>query len=154
MGVERKGKVPQFNLSLVDIAMEKMMREIGEFGVKFATERHEFDNQTFNLQDSYGYAVYNNGAMVGNPVMFDKNATERIEYKGESLSGHEEGVKALNSANVPESGWTVVVVAGMYYATWVEEVWGLDVLTNSELSANIFTEKLLKEAKWESILKS
>jgi len=105
--------------------------------------------------------VYNNGAMIGAPEMFDKNATKRIEYKGESLSGHEEGVKALNNANVPESGWTVVVVAGMYYATWVEEVWGLDVLQSSELSANDEAEKLFKEAeklfkevKWESILKS
>jgi len=65
VGVKRKGKLPQYNLALVDVAMEGMMRDIGEFGVKFAAQRRgstgipRFENQTFNLQDSYGYAVYN-----------------------------------------------------------------------------------------------
>lgn len=152
MPIKRKGKLFQFDIKAVDEYLEKLMHQIGEFGAKFAIERHEFQNQTFNLQDSYGYAVYKDGAMVGSPVMFGKNATERIEYKGQSLSGYEEGIKALKNTEVPSSGWTVVVVAGMYYATWVEEVWGLDVLQSSELSANIFAENALNKVKWDKVL--
>lgn len=152
MGVKMQGELPLANIADLEEQMYNAMVKIGEVGVEYAVNMHGFQNQTFNLQDSYGYAIYYNGQMAGNPMMVDKKADYPKEVGGLTYSGREEGIKALEGFNPPEQGWSVVVVAGMVYASFVEEYYGLDVLLGSEQEAKIYAENILNEIKWESVL--
>ena len=98
---------------------------LGMEAIKYAITNHEFNNRTNNLEDSYGYAVYYNGSQI-NKVITDKKATV---LKG-GKSGNEEANTFLDNYNAGD-GYTLVVVAGMYYAAYVEFEYGLDVLTGS-----------------------
>lgn len=154
MGVVRKGKLPMTNLTMLDEIMYESMSKIGMIGVETAVDMHGFKNRTFNLQDSYGYAVYNNGQMVGSPMMAQRKALSPKEFGGIEYSGREEGENLLEGFQAPTQGWTVVVVAGMVYASFVEEVYGLDVLLSSEQEAKLSVDKIFKSIKWELILGS
>lgn len=154
MGVVLQGKLPLANIAATEEAMYNAMSKIGELGVEYAVEMHEFKNQTFNLQDSYGYAVYFNGQIVGNPMMAQKRATKPNEVGGIEYSGREEGFNLLDDFNAPSQGWSVVVVAGMVYASFVEEYYGLDVLQGSEQEAKVASENIFNQIQWDSILRS
>lgn len=153
MGVTLKGKLPLANIASVEEAMYSAMVKIGKIGVEYAINSHGFQNRTFNLQDSYGYAVFKDGQMMGTPVMAVKKAKEPIIFEGLSYSGQEEGKNLLEDFQAP-MGWSVVVVAGMVYASFVEEYYGLDVLQGSEQEAKVNTEEIFKEIPWESLLKN
>lgn len=154
MGVALQGNLPLANITAVEEAMYSAMVKIGEIGVEYAVEMHGFKNQTFNLQDSYGYAVYKDGQILGNPMMAQQKATKPNEVGGIEYSGREEGLNLLEDFNPPDQGWSVVVVAGMVYASFVEEYYGLDVLQGSEQEAKLAAENVFNNIKWESILKS
>ena len=128
----------------MDTLIEEALHKIGEVGLKAAVQMHEFQNRSFNLEDSYGYAVYKNGAIVGSPVVLNPKATETKKWKGKSYSGHKEAVDFLTEYKPDNMGWTLVVVAGMFYAAYVERYYNLDVLQSSQLQAEMAAEKFLK----------
>ena len=147
MAIKRIGKLPQLgNAYIVDTKIEEIMNKIGVRGVEYAIQNHEFNNRTNNLEDSYGYAVYKDGAIKGSPFVTASKATQKVGGK----SGHEEAVNFLKSYTPPYAGWTLVVVAGMVYASFVEFYYGLDVLQSSEVEAKSMADQLLKTIKWES----
>lgn len=146
MAIKRVGKLPIVDPNIVNENIEKIMHEVGKIGVKWAVQNHEFSNRTGNLEDSYGYAVYFNGTISGSPFVTNPQATQRNE--GES--GHEEAVRFLSSYRPSNEGWTLVVVAGMSYANFVQFYYGLDVLQGSQVIAMAAIEKLFKETKWLS----
>jgi len=137
------------NQKIMDTIIEEKLHKIGMDGVKYAIEHHVFKNRTYNLQDSYGYAIYRNGAMVGDPVILDKKAT--VAIKG--MYGYDECVKKLNEFKPESSAWTLVVMAGMYYASYVEEYYGLDVLENSYMHAQERANGEFKNINWSSYFK-
>ena len=116
--------------SIVDImtmthtAIIDEFKRLGKIGVEKAKD-HLWKNRTFNLEDSIGFAVYYNGASVYQEVD-SKKASEQKNSK----YGHDEAVNFLNSYSAGD-GYTLVVVAGMYYALPLESVRGYDVLMNS-----------------------
>ncbi len=111
--------------------------------LNYAQTRHTFKNQTFNLEDSYGYAIYYNGSIV-KKTLSESKANKPKVHDYEVWSGRE-SANAFLDRYPAESGYTLVVVAGMFYAEWVEKIYRLDVLTGSFNLAHAEIEKLFKE---------
>lgn len=145
----RRTSGPLPNLSteyILDTKLEEIMNAIGLAGVKWAIQNHGFNNRTHNLEDSYGYAVYKDGVMQGDVFITNPKATQTVRGK----SGHDEAIKFLKGYSAATNGFSVVVVAGMEYASFVEFYYGLDVLQSSQVQAEQVANKLLRNIKWES----
>lgn len=75
---------------------------IAEDALRVAVDEHNFDNRTFNLEESYGYAVFHNGVMI----------TQRVEGASD---GSQKAIDFLVSYTSTKS-WELVVIAGADYA--------------------------------------
>jgi len=88
----------------------KMMLEIFESicqrAINVAVEKHSFDNQTFNLENSFSYAIYNNGRMV----------KFKAEGSGEGSAEARSFCESFKSA----FSWSAVIVAGADYGAAIE----------------------------------
>jgi hypothetical protein len=147
MAIKRKGKLPllptedDFNLKI-----ETIFNKVGRYGVEWAIQNHEFRNRTGNLEDSYGYGVYKNGTIQGEPFITSPKATKPNNGK----YGYREARDFLNSYRPSSDGWTLVVIAGMEYASFVQFYFDLDVLQGSEIMAKKEAINLFKKIKWTS----
>lgn len=73
-----------------------------------------FDDQTGNLRSSIGYAIFKNGEKKKTGGFKDiKGAKDGVRAAESSVESFGYSVASLN-------GWTLVVVAGMNYARYVE----------------------------------
>lgn len=94
-------------------------------------------DQTGNLRSSIGYGVVHNGELVEQSY-FD------------TIAGGQEGSNAGNDYlescvdDVRDAEWALIVVAGMEYATYVEDMDGKDVLASTELWAQTQSEKIVE----------
>lgn len=99
-----------------------------------------YDDQTGNLRSSIGYRIYKNGETV-------KDGGFRNVGTG---SGVKDAKKALDdyglAHEIPLDGWTIVIVAGMSYATYVEAK-GFNVLHLTKVEMEEKIEKLKKQLK-------
>ena len=118
MGVKKQGDLPIVDIAKIDSLMFEMMVKIGQVGVEYAIRSHEFDNQTHNLEDSYGFAVFKDGQLQGQPMVADPKAVKPAEHEGSTYWGYIEGWKALKNFEAPTSGWSVVVVADQVSIIW------------------------------------
>lgn len=105
-----------------EIFME--LQTIGEEAVKIARNEHLYEDQTGNLTSSLGFAV------------LDRNKIVTMSGFQAVLNG-EEGSEEGNSlvaqvAAQNESDFALVLVAGMEYASYVEDM-GLNVLEGANL---------------------
>lgn len=89
-------------LKIKDKVISKALMNIAKDAVSVAVDSHNFDNQTFNLEESYGYAVFHNGIMIDQMV---EGASE----------GSQKAIDFLVSYTSTKS-WELVVVAGADYA--------------------------------------
>lgn len=123
---------------LVD-ALVKNMCYIGEKCIEVARERGDYNDITGNLRSSIGYIVLSNGTVrqYGAPV-----ATSGKQ--GDGSAGVAAGNALLKKlqAEYPY-GVVLILVAGMEYAAFVENVRGKRVLIDAELEAQRLIEKLL-----------
>ena len=100
-----------------------MLQYLGESLVKYAREQHNYTDQTGNLTNSIGYVVVRNGK----PVYFGG-----LNQPGE---GSESGMKvAMKMADETLSAFSLIIVAGMNYAAYVEAK-GYNVILPAELKA-------------------
>ena len=110
-----------------------LLQSLGEDLAKYAKDHHNYQDQTGNLTNSIGYAVVRQGKIV--------------TYGGEVQPGEgaAEGLKVATqmAATLPNS-FSLIIVAGMNYAAYVENIHHRDVLTSAELVAESLAEKLLK----------
>ncbi len=120
-------KSRQEMLQLLDIA--------GEIAVKNQTLQHKYLNQTGNLSSSIGYIILDDGKVVGGGGFETTKTGEQGVQQGERF------INSLISGN--NRGLVLIVVAGMEYAVYVENM-ALDVLTTAELVAETTVKKLLK----------
>ena len=125
----------------------KYLTQKGEQIMRRAYETKRFENQTLNLYDSYGSAVYYNGRVIKSTIRYLENV-ERAKkknhrvtdwtWKGQRsmpdhrgdrhitgdyllMSGRDE-VMEFFSKYVPKTmGYHVVVVAAMFYANILEK---------------------------------
>lgn len=111
-----------------DEAIEAHLRSFGNYIIEYAAKSKEAGNVTYNLQDSYGYAIYHNRQIVGEPVMLH-NIADMPDTKGGW--GTERGKRFLESYHPDEKGWSIVIVAGEFYASFLENEKNLDVLTRT-----------------------
>lgn len=84
-----------------------------------------YKDRTGNLRSSTGYAVFKDGKPINKAFKSVKGATIGAAT-GEKL--------AMNLAKNHPTGLALIVVAGMYYAVYVEAK-GRDVLTSAETNA-------------------
>lgn len=92
----------------------KMMMEIFESicqrAINVAVEKHSFDNQTFNLENSFSYAIYNNGRMV----------KFKSEGSGEGAAEARSFCESFVTPFRAQFSWSAVVVAGADYGAAIE----------------------------------
>lgn len=97
-----------------------------------------YQDQTSNLRSSIGGVVVKNGKV--------------IEYRGfeGTQEGSSTGLEFINSIiGEMGSGYRIILVAGMNYASYVEEYHGKNVLKATELKAQQDIQVLMKELKLE-----
>lgn len=103
--------------------------KIGEDALAISRGEHRYQTQTGNLQSSCGYAVTLNG------TLFKQGAFESLPgmNKPDGDTGAEKGRAYLEEClrDKQDEGITLIMVAGMDYAGYVED-WGGDVLKSAE----------------------
>lgn len=105
---------------------------IAERAYQKAIISRDYMNNTGNLRSSIGWGVFFNGNLcnMGGFVSI---------YSG--THGANEGEKILRGANISPIGYTIVLVAGMHYATFVEAT-GRDVSTSGEKLIELLLSQL------------
>lgn len=143
-------KVKGSNIVDTDTIVKRRLQYIGEelcTHARTVTMSHAdggYDDQTGNLRSSIGYRIYHNGEMI----------TEGGFQAGFGTTGGSEGIQAAKEGletyglahgidNI--EGWTLVLVAGMNYAYYVQEKYGYNVLHLTTIEM----EKKINELKEE-----
>ncbi len=112
-----------------------VLEYVGEQCVIEARENGTYKDQTGNLRSSIGYAIVEDGKII--------KRSKPAQYK-DGKSGTKTANKYLAEVGKRFSGTTLIVVAGMNYAAYVERS-GKIVLSSAELLAEELVPKLLKE---------
>ena len=135
MGIKAQGldQLNKFLRRYAEIVYEELTRSLsylGEQCVKKARDRAEKDSwfdHTGNLRSSVGYAVYEMGK---------KKIESAFPVVKEGSEGADEGRKMVDElARLYAKTYTLVVVAAMSYAEYVESLENKDVLASTELWA-------------------
>lgn len=106
----------------VNTLIEQLAKE-GERIMRECLQERDYTHQTYNLHDSYGYAVYYKGS-IKKSGKASPQATQAREIDGEKISGERAIADYLNSYN-PSNGIELIIVAAMPYATELEHGQGL-----------------------------
>lgn len=121
-----------------------ILRNLNYLGMKCVTYAKSLDtykDQTGNLRNSIGYVIVRNGQIVESLFQSDSQGQEN---KTSEKSGEEEGIKfAKEAAQNFREGYVLIVVAGMDYASYVEDVHHLDVLQPAETLAKSEIQKII-----------
>lgn len=135
---EVKKRLQKQNSKVNDAKIERWLSYIGEHLCNHArtiTKGHAsggFDDQTGNLRSSIGFRIYKDGRKV-------KDGGFKNVSGGNAISEAKSALDRYGLAyEIPISGWTIVIVAGMSYATYVESK-GYNVLhlTKEEMRLKI-----------------
>lgn len=129
---------------MVDSTIIDKLREIGMYALRRAPELHIFENYSFNLEDSYAFAVYKDGSIIGNPVQNVQKADE----PNPDVFGHDESFDYLAELD-PGPGYYLVVCAKTPYAKHVENVNEGDVLISLEFETIGKTVSDFNNLKWK-----
>lgn len=126
-----------------DLAIEQLAY-IGERAVKIARTKGSYTDRTGNLRSSIGYMILMDGqpVVVGDPRTYPGDP----RYQNVPKVGADNAQKLLRelSAKYPK-GLSLIVCAGMEYASDVELRHGKDVLTSAELLAEQLVQKLISK---------
>ena len=128
MGIEymSKGKISLAVAAFqqrVEQATIYMLKYLGENLVKYAKDKHNYTDQTGNLTNSIGYVVVQNSK----PIHFGG-----LNQPGDGANAGLE-VAMKMAAKAPGS-FSLIIVAGMNYAAYVEAK-GYNVILPAELKA-------------------
>lgn len=115
------------------------LKEIGQSAVNSIRQNHDYEDQTGNLTSSVGYAVAVDGDIV------QISGFEPIKPTGEEGSKAGKAYVESLASQFPD-GITLIIVAGMNYAAYVERR-GIGGMTDGELFARQAVEDLLAEWK-------
>lgn len=127
----------------IDASLEKARQVIintfayvGESCVTEARDNGSYMDQTGNLRSSIGYAVVVDGQIVSSKV------SEQVK---EGVAGKGEATAFLSRlASEHKTGISLIVVAGMNYAVYVEGR-GKNVLTSAKLLADRLVPQMLEQ---------
>ena len=122
-------KQVQYFQQQVELAMKLLLQEFGEELVAFAKDTHTYTDRTGNLTNSISYAI------VRKKEILYYNEVQREEANAAALK------VAMKMAENLSDAYSLIVVAGMNYAAFVESR-GYNVILPAELKAKQeFTSK-------------
>jgi hypothetical protein len=105
-----------------------------------------FNDDTGNLRSSIGFIILYDGQIVHREFKLSTIGTDKT-------TGLDHGVEYAEKLGTEHtSGWVLIIVAGMEYASWVEAL-GYDVITGSTLGAQNSFEKALVAALNEIVIR-
>lgn len=116
-------------------AIINILQYVGEACVREARDGGTYTDQTGNLRSSIGYVIVSDGKIV--------SRGDTKQYK-DGAEGVAESQKFLTQLAKEYDGITLIVVAGMKYAAYVESK-GYNVLTSAELLADKLVPQLLRQ---------
>ena len=123
-------KQVQYFQQQVELAMKLLLQEFGEKLVAFAKDTHTYTDRTGNLTNSISYAI------VRHKEILYYNEVQREEANATALK------VAMKMAESLSDAYSLIVVAGMNYAAFVESR-GYNVILPAELKAKQeFTNKV------------
>lgn len=105
---------------------------LGEDLVKYAKENHNYTDQTGNLTNSIGYVVMCGGEIKAGSCL-DDNIASNLAL-----------LAAIKIANEQPNNYSLIIVAGMNYAAYVEAK-GYNVILPAELKAKHDFSKAMEE---------
>lgn len=111
----KKGKIK-------DELIRQLTKE-GERLINLAYKRREWENDTFNLHDSYCSAVYQNGQLLPETIRFlEPNLATAVKKgkKNKDMFGREWAMDTLKKYTPKSSGLDLVIMATMPYAEELE----------------------------------
>ena len=115
-------KQVQYFQQQVELAMKSLLQEFGEELVAFAKDTHTYTDRTGNLTNSISYAI------VRHKEILYYNEVQREEANAAALK------VAMKMAESLSDAYSLIVVAGMNYAAFVESR-GYNVILPAELKA-------------------
>ena len=136
--VLRKGMIKA--KSIVSETIMASLISIGDAALVNAEKFHSYTHRTFNLSDSYGYAIYQKGILK----KLKMNTPKAKKQDQQGTSGKDLGRSFLESY-VSTEDWDLIVVAGEFYATALENQYNLDVLTGAYQATVEESESLFKK---------
>lgn len=154
------GLTPNFTMEGINKALEKkaeLIRKaiirrltlLGEMCVAEARTNKGYGIITGNLTSSIGYVVIDHGTIV-NVAGFEKSTTGSSANTGANgTDGMKNGkglAETLAKGWSRNKGYTLIIVAGMHYASYVEST-GRNVLASAELLAERELPEMLKKLK-------
>lgn len=123
-------KQVQYFQQQVELAMKMLLQEFGEELVAFAKDTHTYTDRTGNLTNSISYAI------VRHKEIIYYNEVQREEANAAALK------VAMKMAENLSDAYSLIIVAGMNYAAFVESR-GYNVILPAELKAKQeFTNKV------------
>lgn len=137
--------------------MKNMLATLGSLAVEEAVNRPQslsFYNHTGNLRSSIGYGVYRDGRKVAGGGFQPTDAPESNGHLG-IWHGRRELTKAfLGTSEIASAKYSMgdakfrlVVVAGMFYAGYVEAKPTKEVLAQAQLECEMMVKPSLQQAK-------
>lgn len=149
MGIE-----PNFDFNGIEEYMREQLKKIDQLilrnlnylgmrCVNIAKTRNTYVDRTANLRNSIGYVIVKNGQVTKE---FFANDGRGIDWKPTDEKGEDVGKQfATEVAQGFTQGYALIVVAGMNYASYVEDVHHLDVLQSAETFAINEAPRMMKK---------
>ncbi len=109
----------------LDEAIKTKFKYLGEELVKYAKDNHNYTDQTGNLTNSIGYAVVHNNEIVYSSVGYGSGVADDSAFQA---------AKEMAQTIYGNNGYSLIIVAGMNYAAYVEAK-GYNVILPAELKA-------------------
>lgn len=159
MGIE-----PKFNMSDINSYLQKRLDTLdglmiinlnflGMECVNLAKSLDTYTDRTGNLRNSIGYVVVKHGNVVSSVFEEGKRGPD---FDSKEVPGERVGeIFAKSLAKDFKNGYAVIVVAGMEYASYIEDVKHLDVIAPAQAFAKTRINQIaqsivnsMRAAKW------
>jgi hypothetical protein len=111
------------------MSLEDMCAYGDELMNKAYNER-KWQNRTFNLSDSFGWVVYNNGLEYKRGYIGDAKAKGSKKIYGEEMRGREVLDSFIINYEASKTEAELVIVAAMPYGLWLETRYNYAVLSS------------------------
>lgn len=117
------------------------LNSVGLHCLAFARDNGLYTDRTGNLRSSVGYVIFHKGTAIKDGG-FNPNENEAQPELKDGITGANEGKDyALSLGGDLEHDYTLIFVAGMFYAEYVEKK-GYDVLIGTQIEAEIYAQQL------------
>ena len=116
-------------MSLTKLYTDTIVERFASIGGTFITKELgniSYNHDTFNLHDSYGWAVYVHGK-IARMGKTPTKATETKKFKGKTISGANEIEKFFKSRYSPQKPIELVIAVAMPYGSILEDNMGYEV---------------------------